>query len=110
MICEEDSGGTMGVKRAARNADANNGTTIEQRTPLQRDVLRDVMLSAGECDTWLTLDELARMTSYPPASISAQLRHLRKVRHAGYPLDKPCPPTLKNLAGVAAPGVNGPVW
>jgi hypothetical protein len=45
---------------------------------LQRDVLRDVMLSAAECVTWLTLEELARMTSYPPASISAQLRHLRK--------------------------------
>lgn len=44
----------------------------------QREVIRDVMLSAGECATWLTLEELARLTHYPPASISAQLRHLRK--------------------------------
>ena len=44
-----------------------------RRTPLQRDVLRDVMLSAAECDTWMTLEELARMTSYPPASISARV-------------------------------------
>lgn len=44
----------------------------------QREVIRDVMLSAGQCATWLTLDELARLTQYPPASISAQLRHLRK--------------------------------
>lgn len=44
----------------------------------QREVIRDVMLSAGQCATWLTLDELAKLTQYPPASISAQLRHLRK--------------------------------
>ena len=44
----------------------------------QREVIRDVMLSAGQCATWLTLDELAKLTQFPPASISAQLRHLRK--------------------------------
>ena len=54
----------------------------------QRDVLCDVMLSARECETWLTLDELARLTHYPPASISAQLRHLRKPEHGGYVVDK----------------------
>lgn len=42
---------------------------------LQRDVLREVMLSASECNAWLTLEELARITRYPAASISAQLRH-----------------------------------
>ena len=51
----------------------------------QREVIRDVMLSAGQCATWLTLDELAKLTHYPPASISAQLRHLRT---DGYILDK----------------------
>jgi len=35
----------------------------------QREVIRDVMLSAGQCATWLTLDELAKLTHYPPASI-----------------------------------------
>jgi len=74
---------------------------------LQRDVLRDVMLSAGECDAWLTLEELASMTSYPPASISAQLRHLRKTRHGGYRLDKRCRITAKNLASVDDRGANG---
>lgn len=49
---------------------------VARRT--QREVIRDVMLSAGQCATWLTLDELAKLTQYPPASISAQLRHLRK--------------------------------
>jgi hypothetical protein len=50
----------------------------------QRDVLCDVMLSARQCETWLTLDELSKLTHYPPASISAQLRHLRKPEYGGY--------------------------
>jgi hypothetical protein len=54
----------------------------------QRDVLCDVMLSARECETWLTLDELAKLTHYPPASISAQLRHLRKPEYGGYAVEK----------------------
>ena len=54
----------------------------------QRDVLCDVMLSAGQCEAWLTLDELAKLTHYPPASISAQLRHLRKPQYGGFVLEK----------------------
>jgi hypothetical protein len=54
----------------------------------QRDVLCDVMLSARQCETWLTLDELAKLTHYPPASISAQLRHLRKPRFGGFVVEK----------------------
>jgi hypothetical protein len=56
----------------------------------QREVIRDVMLSAGQCATWLTLDELAKLTHYPPASISAQLRHLRKPRYGGFAVVKRC--------------------
>lgn len=54
----------------------------------QRDVLCDVMLSARQCETWLTLDELAKLTQYPQASISAQLRHLRKPEYGGYAVEK----------------------
>jgi hypothetical protein len=57
----------------------------------QRDVLCDVMLSARRCATWLTLDELSKLTHYPPASISAQLRHLRKPEYGGHVVEKrPC--------------------
>src|SRR4029077_9101200 len=52
------------------------------------DVLCGVMLSARQCETWLTLDELAKLTHYPPASISAQLRHLRKPEYGGYAVEK----------------------
>src|SRR5271156_594236 len=56
----------------------------------QREVIRDVMLSAGQCATWLTLDELAKLTHYPPASISAQLRHMRKPEYGAYEVRKRC--------------------
>lgn len=79
--------------------------------PLQRDVLRDVMLSANECQTWLTLEELARLTCYPPASISAQLRHLRKPRHGGFRLSKRCRVRAESaLSSVHALFGQGPVW
>jgi len=54
----------------------------------QRDVLCDVMLSARQCETWLTLEELAKLTHYPQASISAQLRHLRKPEYGGHVVEK----------------------
>ena len=50
------------------------------------------------------------MTSYPPASISAQLRHLRKTRHGGYRLKKRCRGTSKLLAGVEERVAHGPLW
>ncbi len=37
---------------------------------------------------WRTLDEIAKITNDPPASISAQLRHLRKERFGSYRLGR----------------------
>ena len=72
----------------------------------QRDVLCDVMLSASECETWLTLEELAKLTHYPPASISAQLRHLRKNEFGGYEVEK-----RQRLSGRILHGEDyGTVW
>ncbi len=44
------------------------------------DVMRD-----GD---WHTLNKIARETGDPEASISAQLRHLRKSRFGGYTVEK----------------------
>jgi len=44
----------------------------------QREILQEVLLCAARYDVWMTLEELAHKTRYPEASISAQLRHLRK--------------------------------
>jgi hypothetical protein len=54
----------------------------------QVEVIRDVMLSASDCDTWLTLREIAEMTRFGEASISAQLRHLRKPIFGGFRVQK----------------------
>ena len=39
-------------------------------------------------DAWLTLSEIAKATEFGEASISAQLRHLRKKEHGGYRVEK----------------------
>lgn len=58
----------------------------EARLRTQLEVVRDVMLdAAGE---WLTLGEIEERTGYGQASISAQLRHLRKPKHGGYAVEK----------------------
>jgi hypothetical protein len=62
----------MGRKRGAGAA--------QSVAPTQREILRDVMLAAGKYGVWMMLRELARLTRYGEASISAQLRHLRPYR------------------------------
>lgn len=37
---------------------------------------------------WRTLDEISRLTGDPAASVSAQLRHLRKPRFGGHQVEK----------------------
>jgi len=64
------------------------------------------MLSASQCETWLTLDELAKLTHCPQASISAQLRHLRKPRFGGFELEKRPRASGRLLRGEDY----GPVW
>jgi hypothetical protein len=43
----------------------------------QREVVRDILLSAAECGAWLTIEELRGMTRFPEASIGAYVRSLR---------------------------------
>lgn len=57
-------------------------------TRSQREVVRDVMLLAAVFDLWMSLEELANKTRYPQASISAQLRHLRKQQYGGFVVEK----------------------
>lgn len=51
----------------------------------QHETIRDYMLSHNK---WLTLAEIEAAVGYPQASISAQLRHLRKPRFGAYVVDK----------------------
>ena len=51
-----------------------------QRLIKQHEVIRDLMLDG----CWRTLTEIESLTKYPQASISAQLRHLKKKRFGSY--------------------------
>jgi hypothetical protein len=74
--------------------------------PSQREVLRDVMLSAAQCGSWLTLRELSRLTNYGETSISAQLRHLRKARYGAFVIDK----QVRKSGDGVRPAESGAVW
>jgi hypothetical protein len=65
-----------------------DGEYDARRLRSQREVIRDVMLAAADCDTWLTLGELRGLTHFGEASISAQLRHLRKLENGGHDVSK----------------------
>jgi len=50
----------------------------------QHEKIRDLMLDGR----YRTLMEISEVTGYPEASISAQLRHLRKPRFGSYVVEK----------------------
>lgn len=60
----------------------------EQVRETQLNAIRDLMLSASQRGAWLTLGEIARLTEIGEASISAQLRHLRKRRYGRHRVEK----------------------
>lgn len=57
-----------------------------QRIKTQMEKIRDYVL--GKYPDWVSLAEIETATEYPQASISAQLRHLRKSRFGGYVVEK----------------------
>lgn len=50
--------------------------------------IRELTTRASARGIWLTLTEIAEATEFAEASISAQLRHLRKAHHGGYHVEK----------------------
>ncbi len=74
----------------AEAADGARLRTVPAGTELrtQREVIRELMLAAGARGAWLTLREIASLTGYGEASISAQLRHLRKPAFGDYAVEK----------------------
>ena len=66
--------------------EAGDGMYQPGRT--QRETLLMVLRIAAQYETWVTLAELAAKTKFPPASISAQLRHLRTAEYGGWVVQK----------------------
>lgn len=56
----------------------------DARLTRQHERVRECMIDGA----WRTLDEIAALTRDPVASISAQLRHLRKARFGGWIVEK----------------------
>lgn len=58
------------------------------RLQTQLEVIAEVMLAAFNRGEWLSLAQVEERTGYPSASISAQLRHLRKKKFGGHKVEK----------------------
>jgi hypothetical protein len=68
------------------HADGISPSLEEDETQLA--AIRELMMRAFDRGVWLTLGEIAEATEFGEASISAQLRHLRKAHHGGYRVEK----------------------
>jgi hypothetical protein len=91
-----------------RNARLNHAEKKRRRgMRTQRQILCDVMLAAAACEAWLTLEEFALLTRFGEASISAQLRHLRKPSCGGFVIEK----RLRDAAeSPRRPAQSGALW
>ena len=68
------------------DAQVNESSLKEDETQLA--AIRELMMRACARGIWLSLAEIAEATEFAEASISAQLRHLRKVHHGGHRVEK----------------------
>jgi hypothetical protein len=50
--------------------------TIKRRPMVE--VVRDVLISASQAGTWLTVEELAKLTNYHESSLSPTLSQIRR--------------------------------
>jgi hypothetical protein len=88
-IVGREAADLAGIPEGVRASAATKaGEYDARRLRSQREIIRDVMVSAADCETWLTLGELRALTRYGETSISAQLRHLRKAEYGGYDVVK----------------------
>jgi hypothetical protein len=77
---------SLGTSTDACTAAANASSAEEDETQLA--AIRELMQRSFARGVWLTLSEIAEITEFAEASISAQLRHLRKPRHGGHRVEK----------------------
>jgi hypothetical protein len=75
-----------GVEGPAIEAQASESPGEEDETQLA--AIRELMQRAFARGAWLTLGEIAEATEFAEASISAQLRHLRKPHHGRHRVEK----------------------
>ena len=91
----------MRTKRAKR---------VTKRRETQLNTIRDLMVAAAAGGEWLTLSEIAEQTEFAEASISAQLRHLRKECHGGYWVEKRFRREIRPTSAAGCAACQGSVW
>jgi len=88
--------GASEIEARAEEEDADDaqawGAQIDENS-LEEDetqlaAIRELMRRAFSRGVWLSLGEIAEATEFGEASISAQLRHLRKRHHGGHRVEK----------------------
>ena len=80
--------------------EAQLGQNSLEEDETQLAAIRELMMRAFSRGVWLSLGEIAEATEFGEASISAQLRHLRKRHHGGHRVEK----RRRRPAGAAAAG------
>jgi len=73
----------LDFSRARFEGPPDNAVDFERLCGQMKDVYRIM-----SCHGWMTLREIEIYTGHPQASISAQLRHLRKHRFGAHQIDK----------------------
>ena len=71
-----------------RGIDGASAFAEDAEDDTQLAAIRELMTRASARDVWLTLAEIAEATEFAEASISAQLRHLRKAQNGGHRVEK----------------------
>ena len=88
-----------------------HGSVSKRQDDTQLEAIRDLMLTSGRHGTWMTLSEIAQATEFGEASISAQLRHLRKQRYGRYRVEKRRRQSDAEAAADRAGGIGDiPLW
>lgn len=82
------------------------GSVDGPRLKRQMEIIRDFMLKSDR----RTLREIADATGFPEASVSAQLRHLRKARFGGYTVEKQRRDGVNGTAGTWIYRVRAPQY
>ena len=92
----EDEAPAAEARASDADADAEHVRALEAPTndvfpeedETQLAAIRELTTRASARGVWLTLAEIAEATEFAEASISAQLRHLRKPHHGAYHVEK----------------------
>jgi hypothetical protein len=77
-----------GARAVADAIEAQVSESSGEEDETQLAAIRELMQRSFARGIWLTLGEIAEVTEFAEASISAQLRHLRKPRHGRHRVEK----------------------